>query len=209
MQAAPDDIFHVLDNIGDLPNAIVTAAYQFAGPIAFEQFLQDTVAEWEKLHNKHIRIALVTGKNTVDAILADPVRSKQIAVVDMRYWEYQPDGTLFAPDAGQNIAFRALISTHFKGYSDTPPPTTPEMVYRQVREYRDRYRNIALLPMEEGAGPLPILMGEERRSRRCAGASPCPRLAPMLRVFQVRRQETEPPPLPLAMTEADLRRMPS
>lgn len=154
-----DYIFHVLDNIGDLPNAIVTAAYQFAGPIAFEQFLQDTVAEWENLHNKHIRIALVTGKNTVDAILADPVRSKQIAVVDMRYWEYQPDGTLFAPDAGQNIAFRELISTHFKGYTDTPPPTTPEMVYREVREYRDRYPNIALLPMEEGAGPLPILMG--------------------------------------------------
>jgi hypothetical protein len=153
-----DYIFHVLDNIGDMPNVIITAAYQFAGPIAFEQFLQDTIAEWEKLHNRRIRIALVTGKNTVDAILADPVRSKQIAVVDMRYWEYQPDGTLFAPDAGQNRAFRELISAHFPGYTDTPPPTTPEMVYRQVREYRDRFPNIALLPMEEGAGPLPILM---------------------------------------------------
>jgi hypothetical protein len=32
-------------------------------------------------------------------------------------------------------------------------------MYRQVREYRDRFPNIALLPMEEGAGPLPILMG--------------------------------------------------
>ncbi len=154
-----DYIFHTLDELGDLPNVIFTAAYQFAGPLAFEQFLQDTIAEWEKLHNRHIRIALVTGKNTTDAILADPVRSKQVSVVDMRYWEYQPDGSLFAPDAGQNRAFRELITDRFPGYTDTPPPTTPEMVYRQVREYRDRFPNIALLPMENGAGPLPILMG--------------------------------------------------
>ena len=153
-----DYIFHTLDELGDLPNAIFTAAYQFAGPIAFEQFLQDTIAEWEKLHNRKIKIALVTGKNTVDAILSDPVRSKQVSVVDMRYWEYQPDGTLFAPDAGQNKAFRELITDHFPGYTDTPPPTTPEMVYKQVREYRDKHPNIALLPMEEGAGPVPILM---------------------------------------------------
>jgi hypothetical protein len=71
----------------------------------------------------------------------------------------QPDGTLFAPDAGQNRAFRELITDHFPGYTDTPPPTTPEMVYKQVREYRDKYPDVALLPMEEGAGPLPILMG--------------------------------------------------
>jgi hypothetical protein len=77
----------------------------------------------------------------------------------MRYWEYEPDGTLFAPNAGENHAFRELISQQFKGYTDTPPPTTPEQVYREVREYRDRYPNIAFLPMEEGAGPLPILMG--------------------------------------------------
>lgn len=153
-----DYIFHTLDELGDLPNVIFTAAYQFAGPIAFEQFLQDTIAEWEKLHNRQVKIALVTGKNTVDAILSDPVRSKQVSVVDMRYWEYQPDGSLFAPDAGQNKAFRELITDHFPGYTDTPPPTTPEMVYKQVREYRDKYPGIALLPMEEGAGPLPILM---------------------------------------------------
>jgi Family of unknown function (DUF6298) len=153
-----DYIFHTLDELGDLPNVIFTAAYQFAGPIAFEQFLQDTIAEWEKLHNRQVKIALVTGKNTVDAILSDPVRSKQVSVVDMRYWEYRPDGTLFAPDAGQNKAFRELITEHFPGYTDTPPPTTPEMVYKQVREYRDKHPNIALLPMEEGAGPLPILM---------------------------------------------------
>jgi hypothetical protein len=154
-----DYILHVLDELGDQPNVIFGAAYQFAGPLAFEQFFQDTIAEWEKAHHRTVRVALTTGKNTTDAILADPVRSKQISVVDMRYWTYMPDGTLWAPPAGINQAFRAQIEAKFSGYQDTPPGTTPELVYKQVREYRDRYPNIAFVPMESGAGPLPILMG--------------------------------------------------
>jgi hypothetical protein len=151
-------ILHTLDELGDMPNVIFGIAYQYAGPLSFEQFFQDTVREWEQKHGKHVRIALTTSKQTTDAILADPVRSKQIAVVDMRYWEYRPDGTLFAPRAGENHAFRELIAAAFPGYTDTPPPTTPQQVYREVREYRDRYPDIALMPMEEGAGPIPILM---------------------------------------------------
>ncbi len=168
-----DYIFHTLDVLGDLPNVVITAAYQFAGPLSFEQFMQDTIAEWDQLHNRHTHIALVTGKNTTDAILADPVRSKQVSVVDMRYWEYQPDGTLWAPPAGINVAFREQIEKQFKGYSDTPPATTPEQMYHQVREYRDRYPNIALLPMEDGAGPIPILMaGAASQSSLRGGIAP-------------------------------------
>jgi hypothetical protein len=193
-----DYIFHTLDELGDMPNAIFTAAYQFAGPLSFEQFLQDTVAEWEKSRGRKIKIALVTGKNTTDAILADPVRSKQIAVVDMRYWEYQPDGSLFAPDAGQNRAFRELISERFPGYTDTPPPTTPEMMYRQVREYRDRYPNIALLPMENGVGPIPILMAgaASQSSLRGGIAIPRPATQNTLDVGRLPLRNRAAPPLP-------------
>jgi hypothetical protein len=103
---------------------------------------------------------LITDKKITDAIMTDPVRSKQIAVVDMRYWYYLPDGTLFAPEAGQNRAFRDMIASRFGDkYSNFGPPTTQEQLYRQLREYRDRYPDIALVPMENGAGPLPILMG--------------------------------------------------
>ena len=152
-------MLHTFDELADQPNVIFSMAYQYAGPLAFEQFFQDVAAEWSQKHGKQIRIALITGKNTTDAILVDPVRSKQIAVVDMRYWEYRPDGTLWAPDAGQNLAFRKIIQTEFPGYSDTPPATTPEQMYRETREYRDKYPNIALMPMENGAGPIPLLMG--------------------------------------------------
>lgn len=169
-------ILHTLDELGDLPNIIFGVAYQYAGPLAFQQFFQDTVREWEQEHHRQVRIALTTSKQITDAILADPVRSRQIAVVDMRYWEYRPDGTLFAPRAGENHAFRQLISEAFPGYTDTPPFTTPKMVYRQVREYRDRYPQVALMPMEDGAGPLPILMGgaASESALRARPAAPVP-----------------------------------
>jgi hypothetical protein len=46
-------------------------------------------------------------------------------------------------------------------------------MYREVREYRDRYPNIALLPMENGAGPIPILMaGAASQSSLRGGIAP-------------------------------------
>ena len=167
-------ILHTLDELGDMPNVIFGIAYQYAGPLSFEQFFQDTVLEWEQKHGKKIRIILTTGKQSTDAILTDPVRSQQVAVVDMRYWEYQPDGTLFAPKAGENHAFRELISQAFPGYTDTPPPTTPQQVYREVREYRDRYPDKALMPMEDGAGPIPILMAGAASQSALTSRPPAP-----------------------------------
>ena len=166
-------MMHTFDELADVPNIIFGMAYQYAGPLAFEQFFQDTAREWEQAHpGHHIRIALTTGKQSTDAILADPVRSKQVAVVDMRYWEYEPDGTLFAPKAGENHAFRELISQAFPGYTDTPPATTPQMVYKETREYRDKYPNIALMPMEDGAGAIPILMGGAASQSALVGGRP-------------------------------------
>jgi hypothetical protein len=165
-------MLHTFDELADQPNIIFEMAYQYAGPLEFEQFFQDVAREWEAKHGKHIRIALTTSKQTTDAILADPIRSKQIAIVDMRYWEYRPDGSLFAPRAGENHAFRELITKEFPGYTDTPPATTPEQMYRETREYRDKYPNIALMPMENGAGPIPLLMGGAASQSALVGGRP-------------------------------------
>jgi hypothetical protein len=165
-------MLHTFDELADQPNIIFEMAYQYAGPLEFEQFFQDVAREWEAKHGKHIRIALTTGKQTTDAILADPVRSKQIAIIDMRYWEYRPDGSLFAPPAGENHAFRELITKEFPGYTDTPPASTAEQMYRETREYRDKYPNIALMPMENGAGPIPLLMGGAASQSALVGGRP-------------------------------------
>ena len=151
-------ILHNLDQLGGSPNVIFGLGFQYAGPLAFQQFFQDTVAEWEKAAGRTVRIALTTSKEISDAILADPVRAGQIAVIDMRYWQYRPDGSLWAPPGGQNRAFREMINEDFGRAGDNPPPTTAEQIYRQVREYRDRFPDKAIVAWYGGVGPIPVLM---------------------------------------------------
>jgi hypothetical protein len=152
-------ILHTLDELGGSPNIFLCLGFQFAGPLAFQEFFQDTVAEWEKAHGKTVRLEMATSKDITDAILANPARARQVAVIDMRYWEYRPDGSVFAPPGGKNLAFREMITREFpRGGGDTPPDSTPFQIYRQVREYHDRYPDKAVIAWHGGAGPIPVLM---------------------------------------------------
>jgi hypothetical protein len=151
-------IFHTLDQLGEETNLIVGLGFQFAGPLAFQQFFLDTVAEWEQRSGRRARVTLATSKDITDAILADPVRSKQIAVIDLRYWQIQSDGKLWAPRGDVNRAFREQNTVLFGRGADTPPDTTPLNVYRGVREYRDRFPERAIVAWHGGVGPIPILM---------------------------------------------------
>ncbi|HEX8148450.1 MAG TPA: DUF6298 domain-containing protein [Pyrinomonadaceae bacterium] len=151
-------ILHTLDALGDRPNVVFTLGFQFAGPLAFQQFFLDTVAEWGRRKGRRLSVALITSKDITDAVLADPVRSRLVSVIDTRYWQYRPDGKLWAPPGGRNLAFREMITAEFKRSGDAPPDTTPAQVYRQVREYRDRFPDKAVVAWHSGAGPLPVLM---------------------------------------------------
>ena len=151
-------LLHELDELGALPNLFFSLGAQFAGPLEFQEFFADTVAEWEKKTGRTVRVELATSKDITDAILANPARARQVAAIDMRYWQYRPDGTLWAPEGGRNLAFREAVAAGFGRNADQPPDTTPYQVYRQVREYRDKYPNIAIVAWHGGAGPIPVLM---------------------------------------------------
>ncbi|MDR3699339.1 MAG: DUF6298 domain-containing protein [Candidatus Sulfopaludibacter sp.] len=151
-------ILHELDELSGVRNLFFCLGAQFSGPIAFQEFFQDTVAEWEKKTGRMVRLELATSKDITDAILANPARAKQVAVIDMHYWQYKPDGTLWAAEGGANLAFREMIGRDFGRPGDTPPNTTPQQVYRQVREYHDRYPDKAIVAWNGGAGPIPVLM---------------------------------------------------
>jgi hypothetical protein len=151
-------ILHELDVLGGTRNLFFCLGAQFAGPLSFQEFFQDTVAEWEKKTGRTVRIQLATSKDITDAILADPVRARQVAVIDMRYWQYKPDGSLWAPPGGKNLAFREMIARDFGRSDDAPANTTPLQVYRQVREYHDRYPDKAIVAWHGGTGPIPTLM---------------------------------------------------
>jgi hypothetical protein len=149
-------IWHGLDALADQPNVVHTLAFQFAGPLSFQQFFLDTVAEWQAARGKHAHIALNTSKAITDAILADPIRAPLVDVIDQRYWQYLADGSIFAPDSGGELAFREQRTAAFG--KDAVPPGTPTLVYKQVREYHDRFPEKAIISGHAGQGPIPILM---------------------------------------------------
>ncbi len=145
-------ILHVLDQLGEFDNVIFGLSFQYSGPASFQKFFQQTVAEWEKENNRQVRLVLDTSKDVTDTILTDPELARQVAVIDMRYWHYLPDGSLWAPEGGRNLAFREM---HPKEFGD---PTSPEMAYKQVREYRAQYPDKAIVAWHAGAGAAPTLM---------------------------------------------------
>ena len=149
-------IWHGLDVLADHPNVIHTAGFQFAGPLTFQQFFLDTVADWERARGRRALIALNTSKAITDAILADSARASHVAVIDQRYWQYLADGTLFAPHTDGDKAFREDRAAAFG--KDAIPAGTPELVYKQVRAYRDRFPDKPILTAHAGCGPIPILM---------------------------------------------------
>lgn len=149
-------IWHGLDALADQPNIVHTLAFQFAGPLSFQQFFLDTVAEWQTARGKRVHLALNTSKAITDAILADPKRSKLVDVIDQRYWQYLADGSLFAPHSNGETAFREDRTAAFG--KDAVPPGTPTLVYKQVREYHDLYPDKAIVAPHAGQGPIPILM---------------------------------------------------
>jgi hypothetical protein len=128
-----------LDNFTENSNVIQLTSSEFTGPLRFMQFWLDTVAEWEKDTGKKAIIGLSATKDVQDAILADPVRSKLISVIDLKYWWYQPDGSAYAPPGGQNLSPRQWerVIKH-KG-------TNFEQVARAVREYRLKYPDKAVI----------------------------------------------------------------
>lgn len=126
-----DYIRKCLDELGDYRNVVFLCSQEYTGPLSFMEFWLDTVSEWEQQTGKNVHVAVGACKNVLDAILADPIREPKVSTIDLRYWWYKPDGTLFAPEGGREIPGR-YAGKILGG-------TTAQQIYRQVREYRLRY----------------------------------------------------------------------
>jgi len=122
-----------LNNFSDCSNVVQTTSAEYSGPLAFTQFWIDTIIEWHHEQGRDVVIALSAPKDVQDAILADPIRSRHVDIIDIRYWAYTAGGELYAPNGGQNLAPRQhLRQTRQKsgGFA---------AIVRAVREYRTRY----------------------------------------------------------------------
>lgn len=133
-----------LDVLGRHENVIMLCSQEFTGPLSFLNFWIDTILDWEKETGRRVHIAAGGCKDVLDAVLADPVRGPRMATIDLRYWWYLPDGTLDAPPGGREVAGRYASG---RGSAET----TPEQIYRQIREYRERHPKRGILHMINGS----------------------------------------------------------
>ena len=63
-------------------------------------------------------------------------RSKMVSSIDLRWWWYEADGRLFAPEGGNGVAGR---------YAGLVSRTTPIQIHRQVKEYRRKHPAQAMI----------------------------------------------------------------
>jgi hypothetical protein len=129
-----------LDTLGAHPNVVFLTGEEYTGPLHFVQFWLDTVTEWERETGKDVLIGLSCTKDVQDAILNDPARGPAVSVVELKYWWYLADGTLYAPEGGKNLAPRQQLR-EWKGSKQRSAAQTA----RAVREYRDRYPDKAVV----------------------------------------------------------------
>ncbi len=148
-----------LDVLGGNTNVVFLCSEEYTGPLSFMRFWIDTIIEWERETDRDVQIGLSATKDVLDAVLGDPERAPQIGTIDLRYWWYKPDGTLFAPAGGRQIPARftgafspehlASITAMTQHYTNRGMgeigTTSTEQVYRQVREYREKYPTKAIL----------------------------------------------------------------
>ena len=134
-----------LNNFADNSGVVHTISEEFTGPLHFVRFWIDVIREWETETGKHPLIALSVTKDVQDSLLADPARAAVVDIIDIRYWHYQADGTVYAPKGGQSLAPRQ----HARLLK--PKSSSPEQVYRAVMEYRLRFPDKAVMYSGDGA----------------------------------------------------------
>lgn len=122
-----------LEQLADYDNVVHLISEEFTGPLHFVEFWLDCIAEWEAETGKEVLIALSATKDVQDAILRDPVRSKVVDMVDIRYWHHRADGTTYEPEGGVSMAPRQYARKIKVGTIDFAS------TYRAVSEYRKAY----------------------------------------------------------------------
>jgi len=128
-----------LDNFKDNNGVIQLTSAEYTGPLEFMQFWLDVIAEWEKETGVHELIGLSATKDVQDSILADPVRSKIVDLIDIRYWSSRDDGTQFAPLGGQHLAPRQFMRLEKIGKRSF------DQVYGDVLTYKKAFPGKAVM----------------------------------------------------------------
>jgi hypothetical protein len=142
-----------LDNFRENSSVIQFTSAEFTGPTEFVRFWLDTVMEWKQETGRNPLIALSCTKDVQDAILDDPNRGPHISVTDIRYWWYEADGKLYAPEGARHLAPRQ----HARLLK--PRRTSFAQMIRAIRQYRSRHPKKAVIYSADDRYGWAVLMG--------------------------------------------------
>lgn len=138
-----------LDNFSDNSNVIHSVSAEYTGPLHFIQFWMDVVMEWEKETGKNVLVSVSATKDVQDSILSDPIRNNAVDIIDIRYWHYHKDSSLYAPEGGKNLAPRQHARLVKPGESSF------KQVYCAVSEYRINYPEKTVIYSSAGQDKYP------------------------------------------------------
>lgn len=139
-----------LDNFKDNHSVIQLIGEEYTGPLHFVQFWIDIIEAWEKETGKRPIVALSVTKDVQDAILADTRRAKVVDVIDIKYWHFQADGSVYAPEGGQNLAPRQ----HARLLK--PKKSSFEEVYHAVSFYANKFKDKAVTYTSDSYDSFPF-----------------------------------------------------
>ncbi|WP_201300999.1 DUF6298 domain-containing protein [Sunxiuqinia indica] len=128
-----------LNNFADNSNVLQLISAEYTGPLHFTEFWLETIDNWQKETGEDKLIGLSTTKDVQDSILANKKYADLIDVIDIRYWSYREDGTLYAPLSAQQLAPRQ----HARQVK--PGKRSFSSVYRSVFEYTSQYPEKAVV----------------------------------------------------------------
>lgn len=92
-----------VENFADQTNVIQFTSDEYTGPLEFTEFWIDQI-KGDGVRKPFVAISAT--KDVQDTLLADKDRRDVIDIIDIRYWCYGRDGSLYAPPGGMNMAPR-------------------------------------------------------------------------------------------------------
>lgn len=177
-------IWQCLNNFQSNKNIIQTLGEEFTGPLHFVQFWLESIQQWPQYKTQKPLVALSVTKDVQDAVLKEAKYAATVDIIDIKYWHYQADGTVYAPEGGKSLSPRQWARIL------KPKPSSFEQVYRAVREYRDQYPGKAVMYSAVGfdklgwavfmaGGSLPVLPKNIDKNflKAAAGMKPAPQIS--------------------------------
>lgn len=122
-----------LENFKNNSNVVHFTSEEYTGPLHFMEFWLDEVKRYKDETSGKGIIGLGATKDVQDAILNDNKRAAVVDLIDIKYWHYREDGSVYAPEGGKNLAPRQHARKMKTGKE------TEEQIYRAVREYRQKF----------------------------------------------------------------------